>query len=244
VEGSTASRAAIQWAATEAVRRGGELVVANVYDWRVIGARAPIGGAIADDARVRAELLVDSAVADARTFEPNVNVRGEAVQGSPGHTLITASTSSDLMVVGSRGRGGFASLMLGSVGQQVATHAAGPVVVVRGRPDIAGGPIVVGVDGSPSADHVVGVALAEAAARGTGVVAIRAYTSNDPPVGSRAPIRLENPEERREAEYETLVNDVASWKEKYPRMRCRRRSRGRGPHRVVLDRTARHDTEG
>jgi hypothetical protein len=54
-------------------------------------------------------------------------------------------------VVGNRGRNGFASLVLGSVGQQVATHAAGPVVVVRGRPDAAG-PVVVGVDGSAGAE--------------------------------------------------------------------------------------------
>jgi len=217
VDGSAASRAAIQWAATEAVRRNSELVLANVYDWRVVGSRAPIGGAIADDARMRAEELVESAVADARTFEPDVHVRGEAVLGSPGATLINASADADLVVVGGRGRGGFASLLLGSVGQQVATHAKGPVVVVRGRPDIAGGaPIVVGVDGTPSADHAVGAAFEQAVARGTSVVAVRAYTPNDPPVGSRVALRLENREQRREAEHATLVSDVAPWKDKYP----------------------------
>jgi nucleotide-binding universal stress UspA family protein len=214
VDGSAGSRAALQWAATEAVRREGELVVVNVYEWRVVGARVPVSGAIAGDARTHAEEIVATAVADARLFEPRVKVRGEVVQGSPGSVLIGASATADLVVVGSRGHGGFASLVLGSVGQQVATHAHGPVAVVRGRPGIAGGPIVVGVDGSASADHAVGVAFSEAKTRGCGVVAIRAYEVADPPLGSRVPLRLEDREQRREAELKLLLDDVARWTDK------------------------------
>ncbi len=216
VDGSLASRTAIAWAATEAARRNAEMVLTTVYDWRVIGARAPIGGALADDARAQAEQLVASAVAEARSFEPSVNVRGEAVLGSPVPTLVNASADADLVVLGGRGRGGFASLLLGSVSQQVATHAAGSVVVVRGRPNISHGPIVVGVDGSPSANHAVEVAFAEAAARGAGVVAIRAFAPEHPPYGSRMALPTENVEERREIEQRALLDDVAPWQDKFP----------------------------
>jgi len=214
VDGSPASRTALQWAATEAVRRNSQLVVVHVYEWRVIGARVQMGGAYADDARAHAEALLESAVADARSFAPAVNVRGEAVQGSAGPILVGASANS-LVVVGSRGRGGFASLLLGSVSQQVATHAAGPVVVVRGRPDIAG-PIVVGVDGSKSANHALGVAFEEAVARDTGVVAIRAYTPAKPPWGSDVAPHVEDWEERKAYEHQILLDDITEWKDKYP----------------------------
>jgi len=130
VDGSPASRAALQWAAVEAVARGRELVVVYAYDWRVIGARAPIGGAYAAEVRAQADAVVEAAVADATAVAPTVRVRGEAVLGSAGPTLIAASRTAELVVVGSRGRGGFASLLLGSVSQQVAHHAPCPVLIV------------------------------------------------------------------------------------------------------------------
>jgi nucleotide-binding universal stress UspA family protein len=89
------------------------------------------------------------------------------------------------------------------------------VVVVRGRPGITGGPIVVGVDSSTSG-HAVGVAFSEAETRGSGVVAIRAFVVADPPLGSRVPLRREDREQRRDAEFKLLLDDVAPWKEKYP----------------------------
>src|SRR5262245_21806557 len=105
VDGSPASEAALGWAATEAGRRGCELTVVHVFDWRVIGARAPIGGPLAEDARSRAEHLVESAVADAKAMVPGVTVHGEAVRGSTGATMVASSASADLVVLGSRGRG-------------------------------------------------------------------------------------------------------------------------------------------
>jgi nucleotide-binding universal stress UspA family protein len=111
--------------------------VVHVYEWRIVGARIQVGGAHTDDAKAHAEALVESAVAHARSFAPGVSVRGDAVRGSAGPILVGVSANADMVVVGSRGRGGFASLLLGSVSRQVATRAPGPVVVVRGRPDIS-----------------------------------------------------------------------------------------------------------
>ncbi len=216
VDGSPGSRAAVLWAAAEAVRRRNELVVLHVYEWRVRGARAQIGGAYADDARRHAREVVEAGVAAARDNAPGVNVRSEIAQGSPGRTLVNDSANANLVVVGSRGRGGFASLLLGSVGQQVATHAKCPVVVVRGRSDVPTSSIVVGVDGSSAAGHALGAALAEAVVRDVGVVAIRAYTPSLPPWGTDVPPHLEDWEERRTAEHRVLLDDIAPWADKYP----------------------------
>src|SRR5262245_20456942 len=216
VDGSPASRAAVEWAAAEAVRRKSELVVVHVYDWRVVGARVPVAGAYAGEVRARAEELVADATADARAIAPAVTVRGQAVVGAVGPTLVSLSTQARLVVLGSRGRGGFASLLLGSVSQQVATHAVGPVVVVRGRLRELSGPVVVGVDGSPAADHPLGVAIDEAVARGVGVVAVRVYAPVNPPWGTDVEQQMESPVQRREFEQRALLEDLAPWKEKYP----------------------------
>jgi nucleotide-binding universal stress UspA family protein len=111
--------------------------------------------------------------------------------------------------------------LLGSVGHQVATHAAVPVVVVRGRTDGAEGPVVVGADGSPGGTHAVELGFAEAAERGCGVVAVRAY---QPPAAPCVPgvqpivydtVRLEAAEQRR------LDDTVALWRDKYPQVALR-----------------------
>jgi nucleotide-binding universal stress UspA family protein len=216
VDGSPASRAAVEWAAVAAVRRSSELVAVHVYDWRVVGARMPVAGGYAEEHKAQAEQLVASAVADARAFEPTVNVRGEAIVGAVGPTLVNLSAKARLVVLGSRGRGGFASLLLGSVSQQVATHAAGPVVVVRGRASDAVGPVVVGVDGSAAADYALGVALDEAAARQANVLAVRAYGPIISPWGTDVTPFMESAAQRQASEQQIVMENVAPWKDKYP----------------------------
>jgi len=70
--------------------------------------------------------------ARAQVFGPDSDVPVDVVHGPAAETLVDESASADLLVVGSRGRGGFASLLLGSVGEQCATHAHCPVLIVRG----------------------------------------------------------------------------------------------------------------
>jgi nucleotide-binding universal stress UspA family protein len=79
-----------------------------------------------DEARVLAEALAGWA-----DKYPDVVVRQRLVRRGPRRALIDASRRAQLVVVGTRGRGGFAGLLLGSVSQALLHHAAGPVVVVR-----------------------------------------------------------------------------------------------------------------
>ncbi len=74
-------------------------------------------------------------IAAAVAEHPEVDVAATVVQGSPGEALIEASDRVDLLVVGSRGRGGFSGLLLGSVSDRVVRHAHCPVLVTRHRDD-------------------------------------------------------------------------------------------------------------
>lgn len=235
VDGSPAARAAVTWAAAEAVRRHAELVVVHAYDWRVVGAKAPVAGGWADSVHAQAEELVADAVAAAKESAPDVKVRGEALLGQAGPTLIAAARSGALIVVGNRGRGGFASMLLGSVSQQVATHADASVVVVRGRPDATSGPIVVGTDGSDTARAAVDVAFEEAEARGTRVVAIRAYADATAPWGPESAPYVDRWDDRRDEEKQILEDEIAPWRVRFPTVAVETLVFDGNPVRVLVD---------
>jgi nucleotide-binding universal stress UspA family protein len=178
VDGSADSRHAVYWAADEAACSSRELVVTCAYDFRPTLVGWQPGGGYIDTLRQAAEAVVARSVRDAADHAPGVKVRGEVVPGSPGSVLVERGPR-DLVVVGNRGRGGFVSLILGSVGHHVVTHATGTVVVVRGRGNIRGGPVVVGVDLGHS-DTALSHAFDEAHLRGARLVAIHVCRPFEP----------------------------------------------------------------
>ena len=93
-----------------------------------------MGGDI-HELRAAAEAALDATVREAIPDVSDVKIEQRVVQGTPGAALVDESHNADLLVVGSRGHGGFASLLLGSVSQQCAHHAACPVVIVRSKPE-------------------------------------------------------------------------------------------------------------
>jgi nucleotide-binding universal stress UspA family protein len=134
-DGSPGAAAALEWAFAEARRRGSAVHAVSAYHERwslsagVVaspGAALELTDALAENAR----RILD----DVRGAAPEgVRVTVESVASAPGPALVAAAADGDLLVVGSRGRGGFASLLLGSVSQYCAAHAGGAVVVVRPR---------------------------------------------------------------------------------------------------------------
>ena len=136
VDGSESSRAALHWAYDEATHHGAALTV--VMSWQAPTAlpMSPPYGAVPDEGyesqpRTTALNLLDSYVAELEPRTPAVDVRTSMEEGSPAKVLIERSKGADLLVVGSRGRGGFAGMLLGSVSQHLVAHAHCPVVVVR-----------------------------------------------------------------------------------------------------------------
>lgn len=134
VDGSTGSARALSWAAREAVLRHAQLTVLTVHptlisQWTSNPVTFPGDSAAEETARQAAQeatLKVTGELGDAQPAGVTVT----AISGSPAAELIRASRDADLVVVGSRGGGGFAALLVGSVSSQVVHHAACPVVVI------------------------------------------------------------------------------------------------------------------
>jgi len=133
VDGSPGASAALEWACAEARLRDVGVYAVCAYDepWGIASLGMSSAAAVAE---LRTALAADAegALEAAQATAPEgVGVTGEAVQGAAGPALVAASDGSALLVVGSRGRGGFKSLLLGSVSQYCAAQARGVVVVVR-----------------------------------------------------------------------------------------------------------------
>lgn len=131
VDGSERADAAVNWAVAEARLRGSSLEVVHAWTLPHVG-DAPgfrVLDLVAYAEKAAGELL-DRAVAHAVGQDPDVNVTGTTEQGPAGKVLVDAAEGADMLVVGSRGRGGFAGLLLGSVSQACVHHAPCPVVVI------------------------------------------------------------------------------------------------------------------
>jgi nucleotide-binding universal stress UspA family protein len=133
VDGSPGSRKALTWAAAEAAGHGADLVVLNVWEHTLLPPAGSVSVSeryVPDPSQRTAEEL-RQVITEELGEEPPVLVRPLVKQGRPAKILIEASEGADLLVVGERGHGGFAGLVLGSVSQHVAAYAKCPVTVVH-----------------------------------------------------------------------------------------------------------------
>ncbi|MGW3268243.1 universal stress protein [Streptomyces sp. NPDC001056] len=136
VDGSEGSKQALDWAVRQAVLTGGR--VEAVIAWDVPQFHGALGWLLpsaSDEAALegRAQSELTNAVEEAVAAHPTVQVSTVVRYGAPAGVLIEASRDAVLLVVGSRGLGGFRGLLLGSVAQHCVQHAACPVLVLRGH---------------------------------------------------------------------------------------------------------------
>jgi nucleotide-binding universal stress UspA family protein len=137
VDDSRGARVALRWAAQHAAATGGRLRVVHAYEFPVawIDAYAPELPQWTERAQRGAEELAEKVVSDVLGSGAREGVEVAAVEGNPADVLHDESRDAAVVVVGSRGRGGFTGLLLGSVSQRVAQHAACPVVIVPTPPE-------------------------------------------------------------------------------------------------------------
>ena len=187
-DGSAGSAEAIDWAVREARLRGVPLSVCHAWTCGYATPKADAAdvamplerGSAVDPAREHAREVLDLGVQRAQACDPAVTARPLLVCHPAARALCEQSAGADMLVVGARGAGGLAGLLLGSVSLQAAAHAVAPVTVVRGRwrPGLGYDPrpVVVGTDGSPGARAPLAFALEAAALRDVPLVAVCALS--------------------------------------------------------------------
>ena len=219
-DGSEHSGLAVEWAAAEAVSRGAALTLVAATTIPLEGMR--FGGTVltpdtVDDLIRRLQEVTEKRAEDVRVAHPGLDVQVKVALGSATSVLMETSDSADLVVVGSRGMGGFRGLLVGSVGVQVATNATCPAVVIRDAPAPEASTIVVGVDGSELSLAALDFAFAMADRRGWGVRAVHAweiptYEVLAVPTGP-PPIDIE---EYEAGEQRAFAESLAGLRERYP----------------------------
>lgn len=219
VDGSAASDAAVSWAARDAAMRELPLTLVHVANpkastWSQILVLEEVRGwQQAEGRRVLAESakIAHGVVGT----DPRIHIDGELLFAAITPKLIELSRHTELIVVGSDGRGALTRGLLGSVSSGLVRHSHCPVAVIRDEHQAAAQPdrrpVLIGVDGSPSAELAIKIAFDEAARRCVGLVALHSWSDKE---------LIELPGidwQQVKAEEERLLSEaLAGWQERYP----------------------------
>lgn len=238
VDGSPASRVAVDWAAREAALHRFPLSIVHVIESPAarVWPDVPMPSELVERAAERGRAVLEAAVDTARktTLGEAIRISTETFTAGVVPTLIDLSKDSDMIVVGCRGLGAIGRRLLGSVSTGLVQHAKCPVAVIHDEdplmPQPAAAPILVGIDGSPASESATAVAFQEAALRGVELVAVHAwsdFTVYEVP-GSELPA-VQGQAER------TLAERLAGFEEQYPDVLVRRVVVMNRPARKLLE---------
>lgn len=212
-----AARAAI-WVAAEAADRGVPLHIIHALELDP-GSALARPGAYGDRTHAAREIggqLVELTRRRALDAHPSLQVTTELAHEGAAGALVAASHDADLLVTGTRGRGGFAGLALGSVSARVAAHAHCPAVILRaqGHDDARTGEIVLGLQAGESEETIL-FAFEEAARSGAWLRAVHAWTAYP----GIAPDYLSETDLIARTAMERMVQELTAAREKYPEVK-------------------------
>ena len=233
VDDSPESLRAVEWAAREAALRGTALRIVAVASMPPrMSPNRTTPDTVAGHIQEAAAAALSTAASRAAAAAPGVAVETTLIEhAAPTTALAEAGQDAMMLVLGSRGAGGFTALLLGSVSRYAATHAACPVAVVREEATSAHREIVVGVQDPAKATAALDFAFEAAALRKARLVATHAR--------SRSP--FDGHEESAEDEQRTLDALLAGWREKYPDVPASAEIVQAHPGRVLAGASARAD---
>ncbi|MFJ8916447.1 universal stress protein [Amycolatopsis sp. NPDC102389] len=222
IDGSGSARRAAVWAAAEAVKRGKRLRLVHVYAVPQVRMPAvvPSAEALRSAFEERGARWLAEASDEVAERYPELIVESSAREWAPVAALIQESRTASLIVLGSRGLGGFTGLLVGSTAVALAQHGHCPIVVARGKlpedvpPET--GPVVTGTDGSESSDAALAFAFDEAALRGTDLIVLRVWNEVTDHESARAHALTVDPDAIESAERQALDEQLAPWLAKFP----------------------------
>jgi len=246
VDGSEDSLRAAEWAALEARRRSTPLrivsapaVVPRLHSYQASPA------VIANAVRGIAARALGAAITRCEEVAPGLPVTSDLLSGEPALAVTASATDASMLVVGSRGAGGFAAMLLGSVSRYVASRAACPVVVVREESMAVHREIAVGIRDPQDTGGALAFAFEEAALRGADLVAVHTWywIPGAPHAAGDAASGLQTDDPARtSAESDRhLAAALAGWHDKYPAVNVRRDVIHGHPARVLASYSARAD---
>ena len=228
VDGSPASKVAVQWAARDAELRKAPLTLVHVVratagTWL----ETPLLPEWMRGQRERGRQVIDDAlkIVDESCQRGPAQVHCEMPSANAVPALVDLSKNAELVVVGRHGTGTLRGRHMGSVTSGLVYHAHCPVAVIHDEAppnaDVAQSPVLVGIDGSPESELATAIAFDEASRRKVGLVALHAWS--DVSVFDSA-FDLPGPRwpELKSIEDEALAERLAGWGERYPDVSVRR----------------------
>ncbi|MFF9809796.1 universal stress protein [Streptomyces coeruleorubidus] len=220
VDGSERSSAAADWAAREAALRGVPL--------RLCHASSPLPGTAGDRLRHVGAQMLQRVVAELGDRYPDLEVRGEQADDAPDAALLAAARDAGLLVIGTRGTGGFEGLVVGSVALRMAAAAPCPVVMV---PQLSGtfgegthlargtSQVVAGFDAHHPVSEVADFAFSAAEAQTARLRVVQAWAFPAESVSLRTLVVTEEDRATWEDQEVLQLSDaLRAWQEKYPRV--------------------------
>ena len=242
VDGSPASKIAVQWAARDAELRNVPLTLVHVLTatagtW--LG--TPLPPSWTPGQQERGQQVIDEAlkIVDESCQRPPAHINCEIPSGGAVSTLVALSKEAELVVVGRRGNGTLRGRPLGSVSSAVVHHSHCPVAVIHDEDPLmdhpAQAPVLVGIDGSRGAELATAIAFDEASRRKVELVAVHAW----PDVGVFAAGGIGSDgigtPALRSVEDEAFAERLAGWSERYPDVPVRRETVRNEPAPVLVD---------
>ena len=234
VDGSPASNVAVYWAGQEAAMRNLPLALVYVVNPVVPNwPNAPVPAEFEQWQKENARMFIDDAVKIVDENGKNggpAEINSEVVFSATVPTLVDLSKEAEMIVVGCRGTGALARVLLGSVSTGLVHHAHCPVAVIHDEdplmPHPAQAPVLLGIDGSPASESATAIAFDEASRRGVELVALHAWSDIEVielPGLDWTVVKAQ--------EEQLLAERLAGWQERYPDVKVHRL--------VVCDRPAR-----